>query len=392
MRNLITVFIMFSMLLFGESFEEYKQKNQQEFGQYKKKLEEDFKNYQAIYKKELKKFKQEIYSNWGDRKTSSKSKWIEYAQNKRVRKIVDFDKNEIVIEVISDKNSKIVNKLLYREAIKTIISSSKDAKEKDVLTKRVDEKFKKIAKTEFKKDKGSDRDSILQNAIFQKPASIGQIVKYVKKEKTKTFIKPSKIPHNKVYSIRIKLPKYFPLKKAEQLKSKVAKYSKKFKIERALIYAIMHSESNFNPLSTSHVPAYGLMQIVPRTAGLDAYQMVYKKRRMLSASYLYNSKNNIEMGSAYLHILYYRYLKRVTNPESRMYCVIAGYNTGAGNVSRAFAGGSRKGRLKRAIKVINQMSPKQVYNTLIHKLPHDETKVYLKRVTKRVGIYRNLGI
>jgi membrane-bound lytic murein transglycosylase C len=113
---------------------------------------------------------------------------------------------------------------------------------------------------------------------------------------------------------------------------------------------------------------------------------------VLPASYLYQPVKNIEMGTAYLHIINYRYLKGIKNPLSRMYCVISAYNTGAGNVSRAFDNGSRKGRLKRAIKVINKMTPEQVYNTLIHKLPYEETQVYLKRVSKRVKIYTNLNL
>ena len=65
-------------------------------------------------------------------------------------------------------------------------------------------------------------------------------------------------------------------------------------------------------MARSHIPAYGLMQIVPKTAGIDAYQYLYNKKRLLSSSYLYNSENNIEIGSAYLHILYYKYLKSYT--------------------------------------------------------------------------------
>ncbi|HIO70550.1 MAG TPA: transglycosylase, partial [Campylobacterales bacterium] len=190
----------------------------------------------------------------------------------------------------------------------------------------------------------------------------------------------------------IKLPKYFPLKKAKQYSDLVNRYSKKFKVEKALVYAIIHSESSFNPLSKSYVPAYGLMQIVPRTAGIDAYYFVYKRKRLLSASYLYRPKNNIELGSAYLHILYYNYFKNVKNPESRLYCTIAGYNTGAGNVARAFVGKVRKNRIRKAVDIINQMSPDEVYRYLIENLPYDETKRYLQKVAKRVKIYRKINL
>ena len=391
MNKIILTILFATSFLFSENFAEYKKTQEQEYGQYKKNLEADFKNYKAVYEKELAKFTKDIYSKWGDRTTSSKKKWVEYSTNKKTRKIVDFEKNEIIIEIISTLSPKAVKRELYKEAIKTISASPKTAYQKDTLAKNVDKKFSRIAKTPFLKKNIQDTKPILKNIILPNNSSTTNLIRYISKAKTPVETRKAKNTRAKIYSMKIKLPKYFPQKKAKALKYKVAKNSKKFKIDKALIYAIIHSESGFNPLSTSGIPAYGLMQIVPRSAGIDAYQMVYKKKRILSASYLYDPTNNLEMGSAYLHILYYRYLKRIKNLESRMYCVISAYNTGAGNVSRAFDKGSRKGRLKRAIKVINRMTPKQVYNTLIQKLPHKETQVYLDRVSKRVKIYTSLN-
>ena len=149
----------------------------------------------------------------------------------------------------------------------------------------------------------------------------------------------------------------------------------------------MHSESSFNPMARSHIPAFGLMQIVPRSAGIDSYKFLYKKRRLVSASYLYNTKQNIEMGSAYFHILYYRYLSSIKNPKSRLYCAIAGYNTGAGNIAWAF---THKTNVKKAAKIINTMSPKEVYKHLQKNLKYDEPKHYLKRVSERSIRYKEL--
>jgi len=72
-----------------------------------------------------------------------------------------------------------------------------------------------------------------------------------------------------------------------------------------------------------------------------------------------------------------RYLKEIKNPTSRLYCAIASYNTGIGNVARAFNKG-KKGRLK-AMKVINTLSPDEVYN-IIKKRTHTETQRYLDKV------------
>jgi membrane-bound lytic murein transglycosylase C len=93
------------------------------------------------------------------------------------------------------------------------------------------------------------------------------------------------------------------------------------------------------------------------------------------------------MGCAYIHILYYRYLKSIENPESRTYCVIAAYNTGAGNVSRAFTG-DRK--ISKAAPLINDMAPDQVYSHLVKNLPFDETKRYMEKVTPRYQSYQKV--
>ena len=88
-----------------------------------------------------------------------------------------------------------------------------------------------------------------------------------------------------------------------------------------------------------------------------------------------------------MHILYYKYLKTIKNKESRLYCAIAAYNTGAGNVAKAFTGTHN---IKRASKIINQLTPQEVYAKLIKNLPYDETKKYLKKVSKRIKMYKGI--
>jgi len=78
-----------------------------------------------------------------------------------------------------------------------------------------------------------------------------------------------------------------------------------------------------------------------------------------------------------LHILDTKYLQKIKNPQSREYCIIASYNGGSGNLLRTFSRDK-----KYAIKVINSLTPKEVYNRLINSLPYEETRNYVKKVTK----------
>jgi membrane-bound lytic murein transglycosylase C len=149
----------------------------------------------------------------------------------------------------------------------------------------------------------------------------------------------------------------------------------------------MHSESSFNPMARSHIPAFGLMQIVPRSAGVDTYQFLYGEKKLLSADYLYNPQNNIKIGSTYLHILYYRYLRHIKDSQSRLYCAIAAYNTGAGNVAKSFIGNYN---IAKASEKINAMSSQEVYTHLLRNLPYNETRKYLQKVNDRRAVYAHL--
>ncbi len=173
--------------------------------------------------------------------------------------------------------------------------------------------------------------------------------------------------------------------RAERFRPFVTRYAAQYGVYPPLVYAIIHSESSFNPRARSGVPAYGLMQLVPRSGARDAYLLVYKQDRMLSDTYLYDPERNIELGAAYLHILQDRYFKRVENPMNRMLCAIAGYNTGAGNVCKAFDAGTS---LTRAAPVINSMTPDQVYSRLLTNLPYEETRHYVVKVNDRLPLYR----
>lgn len=168
-------------------------------------------------------------------------------------------------------------------------------------------------------------------------------------------------------------------KSAALYKDIVRKYSERFRIEQPLIFAVIEQESAFNPEAVSSAPAYGLMQLVPTSGGVHAYSFVYGVEKVPTKSYLFDPERNIELGTAYLRILYNMF-NRVNDLDCRRLCVIAGYNTGAGNVSRAFIGSTR---LSNAYDEINKFSYRQLYRHLTHHLNTAEARNYVKGVTKR---------
>lgn len=162
-------------------------------------------------------------------------------------------------------------------------------------------------------------------------------------------------------------------------------YATQLKVPLTLVLAIMEVESAFNPRARSYIPAFGLMQLVPASGARDAYRFLYQQDRMVDADYLYNPANNTRLGTAYLHLLLNRYFKKVQDPMSRLWCAVAAYNTGPGNVARALTGTTALSAVPRAI---HNLSSDQVYQTLRRSLPYAETRSYVVKVHDALQNYQ----
>lgn len=222
---------------------------------------------------------------------------------------------------------------------------------------------------------------IKKKKAAQKAIETKEIAKAIARQskKTSTIIKGDDNKERKVVKIEMALVTDNLSKSAALYKDIVSRYSKKFQIEEPLIFAVIEQESRFNPEATSWVPAYGLMQLVPTSGGADAYKFVYKRDWIPTKSYLFVPHHNIELGTAYLRILMNTF-KDVKDPDCRRLCVIAGYNTGAGNVSRAFTGDKN---VNNAIPLINGYNYQQLYKHLTNRLSTSEARNYVSGVTKR---------
>ncbi len=101
----------------------------------------------------------------------------------------------------------------------------------------------------------------------------------------------------------------------------VTLYSKEYNVPEPLIYAVIHSESNFNEDAVSSAGAVGLMQLMP-----DTFQWIAKRIDMdLENSDITDPETNIKCGTYYLGYLYQRF-------ENWETC-LAAYNAGPNKVS-----------------------------------------------------------
>lgn len=106
----------------------------------------------------------------------------------------------------------------------------------------------------------------------------------------------------------------YPLEYEETIRSASAEYG----IEPALVAAVIHTESGFDPEARSDQNAHGLMQLVPDTAA-------YVSRQSGIQGDYRDPEVNIQMGTWYLDYLGERY----AGSERLM---LASYNSGEGTV------------------------------------------------------------
>ncbi len=379
----------FAASVYADEFESYRQqqfegtqKQQEQFSEHKSSQEEEFKAYKAELNKAYAEYKKELAVFWDKPKMPSQKEWVGYSEDKMTRTAVDFEAGWIEIETICE-DAQRARSDLQQALAKIVTQNVAQVQESDPLLQKISkisEKNKTIVTMQ------PEPEPLLATTLFTQPPTKKSLKTYVDKTFSSQEVKTeaSKINKAKVYSIRVKLPENAMQQRSKIHLSTVKKNAKRFDVPMPLLFAVIHTESAFNPMAKSHIPAYGLMQIVPWSAGVDTYNFLYKQKRQPSASYLYNGSKNIEMGAAYLHILYYRYLKHITNPTSRLYCSIAAYNTGAGNVAYAWTGNYN---IKQAAQLINRQSPNEVYEHLLAHLKYEEPKHYLRRVDTRMSQY-----
>jgi membrane-bound lytic murein transglycosylase C len=329
-------------------------------------VEDEFSQYKEKYQAAFSAYQQEITQFWNQVEVSDSTHWVDYNPTMDVKRVLDFSKDEIRISVQGDRLQGFSPKDAEREILAALTMDIDTAYQSDpILAKVVGDK---------KPDSQLSLlgiDSSLVSGLAQQMSDQAKLSRQAGKQ-------------GELLTITAKLPSNSLAKRAYGYVPEVQKAASRWHVPAPLIMAIMHTESAFNPMARSHIPAFGLMQIVPKSAGRDASKLVFGRERLLTGADLYNPTTNIQMGAAYLHILDTRYLKGIKDPASRQLCVIAAYNTGAGNVARAFTG-TRS--VTKALPLINRLTSKQVYAHLRSNLTYAEAKNYVKKVTQVLPLY-----
>jgi len=329
------------------------------------------KNYETAKNKiiaDWSKKKKEIEKLWPNFKNSTNKELVNYSEKLDARAAINFETGVIEIEtIISDKdiNQKekqdtAKTKQLNDKAINKIITTTKD--------------IINIETTDGKKIIADQLD--LQN---QTPAEFieNKVLPNIEIQTQKNKTNNSTV---KIAKIKIPLNKNHILIRAKKYEALVLQYSKKYNIQPEFLFAIMETESCFNPFAISPVPAFGLMQIVPNSAGKDVSYFLYKKKQILTKDELFEPEINIEYGATYIYLLRDSYLKNFQKHSNNLTIIAAAYNCGPGTVQRILKNYS-----------LDKLDNAEFYEQLKKRLPK-ETKNYIDSVNTKKEKYKKLII
>ncbi len=309
-----------------------------------------------------------VGETWGKKevKLPERKKYVKYTQNYRSRAIVDFDKGEILVETLDDKDPRGS----LKNAVVTTLLTPQDPRAVDLFSD------KEITLT-------SDKEPYLLGLVHDQngkpvrtPAEAEPFAAYLLEKNSGTRVVEQDGTKNTATYVTMAMVRNLAHTQAEKYRPAVSRFAEQYQISPSLVFAIIRTESNFNPFAVSSAPAYGLMQLVPTSGGREAYRRAKGKDVTPSREYLFDPNNNVELGTAYLNVLTFNQLDDVANTVSREYCVISAYNTGPRNVFRAFSQDQTA-----ALNQINSLQPPAVYERLRQHLPYQETRQYLEKVT-----------
>lgn len=319
--------------------------------------------------------KREIERRWGEALRSTKKEWVDYDPGFETRSIVNFE--EGTVEVTT---------LVPAPKVKPPAGPGPRPSSADVppeARERITQQFNRLLAQQVGPGQGVLDGQVVNGA--GRPVTRPGAEAFVKQEvlpslevDRKPVASPDGVERMKV-TAKVKLTPDHLKKRARQYLELVLRESRRQNLDPRLVFAVIQTESYFNPMAQSPAPAYGLMQLVPRAAARDAYNLLYGQDRVLDPDYLTDPAHNVELGVAYLRLLMSNLFADVPSGEKQLYVVVCAYNWGPANI--------RNKILKRVR--IQDLSEQDLYAVLTARTP-EETRNYLQRVTERRSLYEEL--
>lgn len=312
--------------------------------------------------------KANVQKRWGERdtKVADRTLYVKYTQGYKSRVVTDFDHGTFTVETVDEQNARAS----LKSALISALLTSNDPAAVDVFTDKdvvIDAKRRPYLYGLVLDNHGKSIRTREQAEAF---------ADYLIANKIQTRQIGAEQGARTTRFVTLGMVRNFEAKGAERYRASVDKYAAQYNVSPSLVLAVIRTESNFNPFAVSGAPAYGLMQLVPTSGGRAALKRVLGVDETPTPEFLLDPEHNIELGSAYLGMLSTVDFQAVSDPQSRDYCVIAAYNTGARNVTRTFSNDRAA-----ALAGINGLAPSGVYDRLRTDLPYEETRRYVVTVS-----------
>ena len=250
---------------FESEFDQFKACSEAEYQLFKAEQACEFEAYVAQAQAEFNEYKKEIGALWDNPTFSSKSSWVSYSPDMKVKREVDFEKNVVRVTTLEGDTTPIEE--LKKKIIDTTELSVAEAQKADPFVGKVIE-------------------AAQPEKLSPEPLLPVAATKEEKAKEEKELLAKSKVTKstdsrgNKVVTVEAPFPKSWLSRKEQRFIDPVNDNANKFKLHPAFILSIIRTESAFDPTAVSHIPAFGLMQVVPTSAGLDATNYLFGEQQM----------------------------------------------------------------------------------------------------------------
>ena len=167
-----------------------------------------------------------------------------------------------------------------------------------------------------------------------------------------------------VLGVRFASDRYYRMAYPVEYQALVEQYCQEFSVEPALCYAVIRTESSFNPEATSSIGARGLMQLTEET--FDWIKLKIAPSEDLTFDDLYDPETNIRFGTYFVSYCLLRY-------HDDLATAAAAYHSGWGTVDN----------------LLSQAEYSSDGETLDH-YPYPQMRLYVRKITNSYQRYQDI--
>ncbi len=322
--------------------------------------------FEVLFKKSVKTHKEKILQKWPSLEISSKTKWVQYSNNYKYKKVIDYKKSIIMVSTISN-NSKSAFQDIKLLAKEIFVFNIRDALRNDNINKNIYSKLQIIDEIQIR------NLNILYDQIDKKEQS-----KIIKELSSQKFMQKS-YKEKKIFTAFYKLNKSFSKNIYNIYEKKITPIARKYKIPKELLLSIVYTNTHFNPLAIDYETiSFGFGQLNPKNMAQKAYFSVFGINEFVTARYLFDINNNLNLSAKYLSMLYNNEFKSISNYYSKIYFTIMAYKEAEHLIHEYF-------NTKDSYASINATLPSFVYKTLLRKTKNN---VYLSKAVEHIQILK----